>query len=153
LLGVAVPVESAIAKALTVAPNTVLTLRATVNTLLTRSFIAKIAHRFDRKPVSSRLLLRNSRPLVTDAVTGQTLDQAAGLRDLTDALAHGTRPTIVLRAKLTKPKLTPSTIGPVIVIQRGSNVLTLYNGMKFVRRFGVATGQAVYPTPLGKFQI
>jgi len=32
-------------------------------------------------------------------------------------------------------------------------VLTLYNGMKVVRKFGVATGQAVYPTPLGRFQI
>jgi lipoprotein-anchoring transpeptidase ErfK/SrfK len=58
-----------------------------------------------------------------------------------------------LRAKLTEPQVTPSTIGPVIVIKRGSNELTLYNGMKVVRKFGVATGQAVYPTPLGKFQI
>jgi len=52
LLGVSVPVESAVAKALTVPPNTTLTLRATVNTLLIRSFVAKIASRFDRKPVS-----------------------------------------------------------------------------------------------------
>jgi L,D-transpeptidase ErfK/SrfK len=41
----------------------------------------------------------------------------------------------------------------VIVIRRGSNQLTLYNGMKVVRRFTVATGQNVYPTPLGRFQI
>jgi lipoprotein-anchoring transpeptidase ErfK/SrfK len=153
LLGVSVPVESAIAKALTVAPNTVLTLRATVNTLLVRSFIAKIANRFDRKPVSSQLLLRNSKPLVTDDVVGRTIYQGIAVRDLSDALAHGIRPTIVLRAKLTQPKVTPSTIGPVIVIKRGSNELTLYNGMRVVRRFGVATGQAVYPTPLGKFEI
>ena len=153
LLGVSVPVESAVAKALTVPPNTTLTLRATVNTLLIRSFVAKIANRFDRKPVSSRLLLRNSKPLVTEAVTGRTIYQGVAVRDLSDALAHGTRLAIVLRAKLTKPQLTPSTIGPVIVIKRGSNELTLYNGMKVVRRFGVATGQAVYPTPLGKFQI
>jgi lipoprotein-anchoring transpeptidase ErfK/SrfK len=153
LLGVSVPVESAIAKALTVQPNTTLTLRATVNTLLVRSFIAKIANRFDRKPVSSRLLLRNSKPLVTDAVIGRTIYQGIAVRDLSDALAHGTRSTIVVRAKLTEPKVTPSTIGPVIVIKRGSNELTLYNGMKLVRRFGVATGQAVYPTPLGKFEV
>jgi lipoprotein-anchoring transpeptidase ErfK/SrfK len=153
LLGVSVPVESAIAKALTVPPNTTLTLRATVNSLLVRSFIAKIAHRFDRKPVPSRLLLRNFKPLVTDAVVGRTIYREIAVRDLTDALAHGIRPAIVLRAKLTQPKVTPSTIGPVIVIKRGSNELTLYNGMKLVRRFGVATGQAVYPTPLGKFEI
>jgi lipoprotein-anchoring transpeptidase ErfK/SrfK len=153
LLGVSVPVESAVAKALTVPPNTTLTLRATVNTLLVRSFVAKIANRFNRKPVSSRLLLRNDKPLVTDAVTGRAIYQGVAVRDLSDALEHGTRPAIVLRAKLTEPQVTPSTIGPVIVIKRGSNQLTLYNGMKVVRKFGVATGQAVYPTPLGKFQI
>jgi lipoprotein-anchoring transpeptidase ErfK/SrfK len=153
LLGVSVPVDSAIAKALTVPPSTVLTLRATVNNLLIRSFIAKIATRFDRKPVSSRLLLRNFKPFVTQPVIGRTVDRVRGVRDLTDALVHGTRATIVLGAKLTEPKLTPKTIGPVIVIRRASNQLTLYNGMKVVRRFEVATGQTIYPTPLGKFQI
>ena len=153
LLGVSVPVESAIAKALTVPPSTVLTLRATVNNLLIRSFIAKLASRFDRKPVSSRLLLRNSKPFVTQPVIGRTIDRASGARALSDALVHGTRSTIVLRAKLKEPPLTPSTIGPVIVIKRGSNRLTLYNGMKVVRGFEVATGQTIYPTPLGKFQI
>jgi lipoprotein-anchoring transpeptidase ErfK/SrfK len=153
LLGVSVPVESAIAKALTVQPGTTLALRATVNKLLIRSFIEKIARRFDRKPVSSRLLLRNARPLVTKPVIGRTVDQATGVRDLTDALVHGTRATIVLHAKLKSPPLTPTTIGPVIVIQRGSNRLTLYNGEKVVRKFEVATGQTIYPTPLGKFQI
>jgi lipoprotein-anchoring transpeptidase ErfK/SrfK len=100
------------------------------------------------------LLLRNAKPLVTEAVTGRTIYQGIAVRDLSDALEHGTRAAaIVLRAKLTEPQVTPSTIGPVIVIKRGSNELTLYNGMKVVRKFGVATGQAVYPTPLGKFQI
>ncbi len=153
LLGVSVPVESAIAKALTVAPGTTLALRASVNKLLVRSFVAKIANRFDRKPVSSRLLFRNSRPLVTKAVVGRTLNVARGVLALTSALVHGTRQTITLRANLHKPSLTPSTIGPVIVIKRASNRLTLYNGMKVVRQFQVATGQTIYPTPLGLFTI
>ena len=153
LLGISVPVDSAIAKALTVPPSTVLTLRATVNNLLIRSFVAKLAARFDRPPVSSRLLLRDYKPFVTQPVIGRTIDRASATRDLSNALVYGTRSTIVLRAKLTEPKLTPSTIGPVIVIRRTSNRLTLYNGMKVVRRFEVATGQTIYPTPLGKFQI
>jgi lipoprotein-anchoring transpeptidase ErfK/SrfK len=153
LLGMTVPVDSAVAKALTVEANTTLTLRATVNKLLVRSFVAKIASRFDRKPVSSRLLLRNAKPLVTQPVIGRKLDQSLGVAALTDELVHGTRSTIVLHAKLMSPELTPSTIGPVIVIKRGSNTLTLYNGAKTVRAFQVATGQAVYPTPLGKFSI
>jgi lipoprotein-anchoring transpeptidase ErfK/SrfK len=153
LLGVSVPVESAIEKALTVPPGTSLALRASVNKLLIRAFIQKIANRFDRKPVASRLLFRNSKPLVTTAVMGRTLNVARGALDLTNALVHGTRAPIVLHAKLRKPSVTPSTIGPVIVIRRGTNHLTLYNGMKIVRQFGVATGQTIYPTPLGLFTI
>jgi lipoprotein-anchoring transpeptidase ErfK/SrfK len=153
LLGVAVPVESAVARALTVAPNTTLALRATADKQLVRAFVAKLANRFNRTAVSSRLLLRGSRPYVTPAVIGRTVDQSAAVRTLTDQLVHGTRSTIVLKAKLTKPAATPTTIGPVIVIRRGANELTLYNGMKTVRIFRVATGQAVYPTPLGKFSI
>jgi lipoprotein-anchoring transpeptidase ErfK/SrfK len=41
----------------------------------------------------------------------------------------------------------------VVVIRRASNLLTLYSGMRPVRQFAVATGQTVYPTPLGRFQI
>jgi lipoprotein-anchoring transpeptidase ErfK/SrfK len=153
LLGVTVPADAAVAKAMTVAPDTTLALRASVDKQLVRSFIAKLADRFNRTPVSSRLLLRNSKPLVTVPVIGRTLDQSAAIAALTDDLVHATRSTIVVRANLEQPKVTPATIGPVIVIRRGSNVLTLYNGMKVVRKFGVATGQAVYPTPLGRFQI
>jgi lipoprotein-anchoring transpeptidase ErfK/SrfK len=41
----------------------------------------------------------------------------------------------------------------VIVIQRGANVLTLYNGESAVRTFGVATGSAQYPSPAGTWSI
>ena len=41
----------------------------------------------------------------------------------------------------------------MIVIRRGSNRLYLYRGMRPWRVFPVATGQAVYPTPLGRFRI
>jgi lipoprotein-anchoring transpeptidase ErfK/SrfK len=40
-----------------------------------------------------------------------------------------------------------------IVIYRLSNKLYLYNGRRLWRQFGVATGQAAYPTPTGTFQI
>jgi lipoprotein-anchoring transpeptidase ErfK/SrfK len=41
----------------------------------------------------------------------------------------------------------------VILSRRGSNRLYLYQGMRFVRMFGVATGQSQYPTPLGTWHI
>jgi lipoprotein-anchoring transpeptidase ErfK/SrfK len=48
---------------------------------------------------------------------------------------------------------TLAHFGPVIVIRRVVNQLRYYRGTKLVRTFGVATGQAVYPTPTGTFSI
>ena len=52
-----------------------------------------------------------------------------------------------------KPTVSRSSVGPVIVIHRGSNRLYLYKGTRFERVFGVATGQSIYPTPLGRWSI
>ncbi len=153
LLGTTVPADTAVAKALTVPPNTVLGLRAGVDKPLVQAFVAKLAVRFDRKPVDSRLLLRNFKPLVTASVPGRRIEQGSVVLALSDELMNGTRAAIALAAKALPPKVTEKSIGPVIVIRRASNLLTLYNGMRTVRRFAVATGQTVYPTPLGRFQI
>ena len=59
-----------------------------------------------------------------------------------------TMPTRPVRAAVRR-----SSFGPVIVIRRGSNRLTLYDGAKVHRAFGVATGEQRYPTPLGRYRI
>jgi lipoprotein-anchoring transpeptidase ErfK/SrfK len=153
LVGVRVSADTAVARALTAAPGTVLTLRAGYDATKVRTLIGKLATRFNRTAVSSRLLLRAQKPFVTQPVLGRKLDRDKAFADITQQLVYAKRAMIVLKAKFTEPPITPATIGPVIVIRRGSNKLTLYNGMKRVRSFTVATGQNIYPTPLGRFQI
>jgi lipoprotein-anchoring transpeptidase ErfK/SrfK len=153
LLGVHVFADSAVARALTAAPGTALTLRAGYDATKVRALIGKLATRFNRAPVSSRLLLRGQLPLVTKPVPGRKLDRDKAFAAITQQLVYAKRATITLKMKFTQPPVTPTTIGPVIVIRRGSNLLTLFNGMKVVRKFHVATGQNIYPTPLGRFQI
>jgi lipoprotein-anchoring transpeptidase ErfK/SrfK len=153
LLGMRVSADTAVARALTVAPGTSLTLRAGYDRTAVKRFVAKIAKRFNRKPESSRLLFRRAAPVVTKPVQGRTIAQRKTVLAVEQQLARGTRGTIKVAATLTDPKVTPKTIGPIIVIKRGSNQLTLYNGPKVVRKFKVATGQNIYPTPLGRFQI
>jgi lipoprotein-anchoring transpeptidase ErfK/SrfK len=153
LLGMTVAADTAVAKAFTVPAGTSLGLRATVNKDLVNAFAAKLVRRFERKAVDSRLLLRSFKPFVTESVLGRKVDGRATVRELTDRLVHGTRAPFKLPVTYVKPQVTEKTVGPVIVIRRGSNRLTLYNGMKVWRQFAVATGQTVYPTPLGRFQI
>jgi lipoprotein-anchoring transpeptidase ErfK/SrfK len=145
--------DTAVAAALEAAPGTTLGFRGVVDRKAVAAYVAKLARRLNRAPSSSRLLLRNFRPLVTPSIPGRTIRQGATVDLLSSALAHGTRAPIAVPTRNLPPKASEKTIGPVIVIKRGSNVLTLYNGDHYVRQFHVATGQAIYPTPLGRFQI
>jgi len=144
---------SAVEAALAAAPNTALGFRAVVDRKAVAAYVARLARRTDRAPSSSRLLLKNFRPLVTPSLAGRQIRQGATVDLLAAEIAHGTRAPIRVPLKITAPKASEGTIGPVIVIKRGSNLLTLYRGDRYVRRFHVATGQAIYPTPLGRFQI
>jgi lipoprotein-anchoring transpeptidase ErfK/SrfK len=153
LLGVSVPADAAVAKALTVPPGTSLGLRASVDANAVAAFVARLSARYDHEPADARLLLRGYKPLVTPSTPGLAIDRAATARLLTAELVHGTRAPIAVPARTPPPKVKAVSYGPVIVIRRGSNLLTLYHGMTLVRQFQVATGENVYPTPLGRFQI
>ena len=152
-LGMRLPVDSATQRALTVAQNTILRLRAGVDRPLVRTYVASLAHRFNRTVRDAQLVLHGLKPYVIKSRVGRALHQRVIANAIATEIADGTREPITLTAKTIKPKTTEQAIGPVIVIQRGSNVLTLYRGSREVRQFRVATGQAIYPTPLGRFQI
>jgi lipoprotein-anchoring transpeptidase ErfK/SrfK len=150
-LRVTIWADTAVAKALTVAPGTSLGFRAVFSRARVAAYVAQLARRFDRAPSSARLLLKNSRPKVIPSQTGLRIDRGATVAVLADALAQGTRAPIRAPAKTIAPQA--ASIGPVIVIRRSSNLLTLYRGDRYVRQFRVATGQSIYPTPLGDFRI
>ena len=151
--GMRLPVESATQRALTVSPNTILALRAGLDKPSVKAYVATLAKRYDRAVRNPELKLRNLKPYVTKPRLGRTLQQRAIVAAIQSEVIHGTREPIALASKTTKPKAMPGTYGPAIVIQRSSNLLTLYRNTKLVRRFHVATGQAIYPTPLGDFHI
>ncbi|MHB8470460.1 MAG: L,D-transpeptidase family protein [Gaiellaceae bacterium] len=152
-LGMSVPAGAAVAKALTVAANTRLGLRASFDRQLVSSYVDGLARRYDRAPVNSRLLLREQKPFVTKALPGRRIHKEPTVAALSAELVNGTRAPIAVPATTLTPTLTVASIGPVIVIERASNRLALYAAGRLVRRFPVATGQSIYPTPLGHFQI
>ena len=151
--GVNVPAAAAVAKALTVQPGTTLGLRASVDGPELTSLIASLAARYDRKPADANLFLRDLKPVVTQSKPGLVVEQGPAVAALRAALVHGTRAPIVVPVKRPQPAVPSQSVGPVIVVRRGSNLLDLYRGVKLVRQFHVATGQSIYPTPLGRFQI
>jgi lipoprotein-anchoring transpeptidase ErfK/SrfK len=152
-LGAVAQVKPAVARALTVPPGTAVKLRVKVNRPLTQRYIAGIARRFDRKPVDARLFLRNLRPWISKQKPGWALRREQALARIFGALVANSRDPVRLRVRGLRPSVTRSSIGPVIVIHRGSNRLYLYNGVRQWRIFGVATGQSAYPTPVGRWTI
>ncbi len=152
-LGAVAAVRAAVTRALTAPAGTVLKLRVSLSRARTSSYLAVVARRFDRKPVDSQLVLRHLRPWVSRQQTGRVLRRQRAMASIFTALAANERLPLRLEFLELKPRITRSSIGPVIVIRRGSNRLYLYKGMRFQRVFGVATGQSIYPTPLGRWSV
>jgi lipoprotein-anchoring transpeptidase ErfK/SrfK len=153
VLGATPVIDKAIEQALAAQPNTAIPLGVTVVNGTIADFVAKLAQRFDRAALDSKLSLRNLRPFLSKERAGLKLDQRRAVHDINVALTSAVREQLRLGMKTVKPKVTRRNFGPVIVIRRNSNRLFLYSGMTYRRFFAVATGQQQYPTPLGRFTI
>jgi lipoprotein-anchoring transpeptidase ErfK/SrfK len=152
-IGAAARIGEAVARAGSAAPGTAIPLGISVNRTRVRNYVAVVAKRFDTKPLDAQLYLRDLRPWIAKPVVGLELYRGRAESAIVGALLANKRGPLRLRQKVIAPDVTRTNFGAVIVIRRGSNRLHLYNGMRPWRVFPVATGQAIYPTPLGRFRI
>ncbi len=152
-LGATAYVGTAVKRARITRPGGNVPLAVAVSKARVERYIARLAKRFDRAVVDSRLLLRNAKPVVTPDRTGRRTRQEQAVRDLLRNVRTHVRSPVLLKFDTLKPAVTRTSVDDVIVIDRGDNKLRLYKGAKLRRTFGVATGQAQYPTPLGNFEI
>jgi L,D-transpeptidase catalytic domain/Putative peptidoglycan binding domain len=118
-----------------------------------RLWVRDAAERFDQPTRNSVVSLRRGRPSVSQAKAGLKLERWEAVRRIATALELHARGPVELPARRIEPKRTRAAIGPVIVIRRDSHTLTLYEGARFVARFGIAVGAPSYPTPIGRFEI
>lgn len=153
VLGATAGVDRAVQRALAAPENTAVPLGVNAPGSAVTPFVTKLAERYDRPAVDSSLVLRQMRPQLSKERPGSKLQRRRAVQDIITALYSGLRATIRLKQLAVAPKITRRNFGPVIVIRRSSNHLYLYRGMRFWRLFAVATGQAQYPTPLGRFSV
>lgn len=152
-LGASARIGEAVARAGGALPGTQIPLAVSVNRARVRAYVAVVGKRFDIHPVDAQLFLRNLRPWIAKPVIGYQLYRTRAEAAIVGALLANKRGPLRLRQRVVPPGTTRTNFGPVIVIRRGSNRLHLYRGMQPWRIFPVATGQASYPTPLGRFQV
>ena len=152
-LGATAHVDEALNRARSSAPGTSLTLPVLIDGDVVRAYVLSVARRFNRSPTDSRVFLRGLRPVVVPERPGLTVIRPLLTQAIVSRLRATSRVPIRIRHKSSRSGETRRAFRSVIVIRRGSNRLFLYRFDRLRKTFRVATGQSVYPTPLGRFNI
>jgi lipoprotein-anchoring transpeptidase ErfK/SrfK len=119
-----------------------------------RRFVTALDKRVSVPAVDAELNgLRGLRPQFTKETPGVSVLRGLTVRRIVRALQTPQVRRIRVAVKAVLPARTLANFGPVIVIRRGANELRYYRGARLLRKFGVATGQSIYPTPTGTFSI
>jgi lipoprotein-anchoring transpeptidase ErfK/SrfK len=152
-LGARADVTAAVRSALSAGPGASVPLDVETSRGAVTDWVADVGESLDRPTKESRIVLRGVRPFVSASQVGLRLRQSDAARRISQALELHARGPVELAVQRNEPKVTRSAAGPIVVIRRAANKLVLYDGMRRVQSFGVATGQPAYPTPLGSFEI
>jgi lipoprotein-anchoring transpeptidase ErfK/SrfK len=146
-------IQTAVARARVSTAGTNIELVVSVHGAPLRRWLAGVEKRFRRAPVDATLKLEHGKPFLTKDRPGRRLDTTRLTERIVAALRGNTRLPVRIHTKQVAPRVSVGTYADVIVIDRSRNRLFLYAGDKLRRTFGVATGQASYPTPRGTWHI
>lgn len=120
--------------------------------------VDRVRRRVEQRPVDARMLLTPAGVQLEPGRRGLEVRAKRLHREIRAALVSPSASrTLVARARKVAPKVTSARLArqnPVILIaDRGANTLRLYKRLELVRTYGIAAGQAAYPTPAGQFTI
>ncbi|HEY2938531.1 MAG TPA: L,D-transpeptidase/peptidoglycan binding protein [Gaiellaceae bacterium] len=152
-LGATVDLDDATERALKARPGRRLDLRVNVDQRQVRRYVRVLDARLSFPAEDATASLAGLRPVISPGKWGVKLNVAKTVQRIDTALAVAVRVRVRPAWKWVVPSVSRSKFGPVVVIHRGSNEMFVYNGERLWRTFPVATGQAIYPTPLGSWHI
>jgi lipoprotein-anchoring transpeptidase ErfK/SrfK len=113
----------------------------------------RIATKVAVAPVDAAFELRDGEVLKRHARSGRRLDQAAATKALLKVLGRPSRSEVRLRLLVVPPKVTDQGLGKSIVIDKSVNRLWLYDGLKVVKSYRVATAKTGFVTPSGSWRV
>jgi hypothetical protein len=150
-------VSTAVARARLASPGSDVDLVVAVRGPELHAWVDKVRQRFTHAPVDASLALKASHLRLTPSRPGARLDASALFASIVAELRASSRAPVRVHTLRKPAKITTASIGPAILINRGLNRLFLFRNtgraLTSWRTFGVATGQAIYPTPTGRFSI
>ena len=152
-LGARPRIGAALRQAAVAAPGTSVDLIAKIQGKKVREYVVYLEKVFDRPVRDRRVRVVKSKPRYSKARNGVVVARKAMITSIMAAFRSHDRGPIPLEAELIAPTITAKNFGSVVVIKRETKELHFYEGSKLVRNFGVATGLAQYPTPIGSFSV
>lgn len=152
-LGATARIDQAVERARNAQPGDEVGLTVLINGDTTRVYVQSVARRFNREPADAAVVLRRFRPKIVPERLGVTIKRAELTATIHRRLTTMSRVPVKIRTQQSRPEVTRGSFRSTIVIHRGSNRLELFNYQRLRKRFRVATGESVYPTPLGRFRI
>ena len=152
--GARVTIADGVSRAFGARPGTEVPLVPQVNVHAVRRFVNALDKRVSFPATDAELSgLQGLQPQFTAEKPGIQVLRGLTVRRIVRALQTPKIRRTRVAVKPVAPTRTAAAFGPVIVIRRGANELRYYQGSQLVRSFGVATGQSIYPTPTGTFEI
>ena len=152
-LGTSAHIDEVLDRAQASQPGTALQLPVLIDGNVVRGYVFLVARRFARSPINAQVFLRHQRPVIVPDRPGAIIDRLSLTQTIVARLRATSRAAVRIRTKSFPATETRQAFRSVIVIRRSSNRLLLYNYARLRRNFRVATGQSVYPTPLGRFKM
>ena len=152
-LGAQANVAKAIRRARVARPGAAVPLDVAVSRERVRTYVDRLARRVDLDPVDARLKLDGVKPRAVPSRIGRHLKQLEASRGIRTLLATNGRKPLRLRYVTLKPEVTSAEFDQAVVVLRESKRLLLFDDVKLIRWFPVATGQASFPTPLGSYEV
>jgi lipoprotein-anchoring transpeptidase ErfK/SrfK len=153
-LGAAVNADQAVKAVLRARPNEHLALTTNVDPDAIKRYVRALDGQLSVEAVDATASLKGLQPVIQAGKPGLALNRVRTAQRIEALLAIARRPQVVRPAARTlAPSVSTSDFGSVVVIYRGSNELHLYKGARPWRTFQVATGQSIYPTPVGDWHV
>jgi lipoprotein-anchoring transpeptidase ErfK/SrfK len=154
-LGVKSRINLAVAQAFAAQPDSDVPLTVSIDFHQLRHYTGKLDKLLSREPRDTHVRLRHLRPHLSKSHNGYNVQQRPTRTLLKHAIRANLRGPVAIQYRTIRPDVTRHNFKPVVVIRRGSHLLYFYKGAHMRRRgrFGVAVGQPIYPTPIGKFTI
>jgi lipoprotein-anchoring transpeptidase ErfK/SrfK len=116
------------------------------------AFVEQAYREVARPAVDARFALEDGEIVTQRSRTGQEIRSELAVKRILKALGRQVDMVDIPVREVT-PDVTTASLGTTIVVDVSDNTLVLYEGLRIVKEYRVATGTPGYPTPIGTFEI